>query len=451
MMKVLFGGCSLTLAATLLSTSCGMAGDWPSFRGADGSGIGDGKPPVEWDVARGRNVWWQQEIEGLALSSPIIWGDRVFLTTAVGAERNPEFKPDPSWGYRILRERDEWAFKLICLDKNSGRRLWERVVFHGVPKQGRHSQSSYANPTPVTDGTNVVASFGSHGIYCHDLSGEHRWTVELGTLSGAPSDNPQLDWGYSSSPIIHGDRVIVQCDMADRAFVAVLDLATGREVLSVNRRGTATWSTPTVARVEGRDLLICNGHRNAAAFDLKTGERIWWLSGRGDIPVPRPILHRDSVILTAAHGGRSVHSVRLDAQGDLTPVPGSRELPAGLNWWSPRQGSYIPTPLIVDDVLYVADERGILTALNANSGETIYAERLAAGRGGMCYGSPVTAGGLIFIPQNDGQLHVFRAGRRFRKVATHDFGEELVTSPAIAEGRLFVRTRRHLYCIGTKP
>ena len=440
----------LVLALALVAFAV-QAGNWTSFRGVNGAGVGEGKPPTQWNVTSGENVLWHEEVEGLALSSPIIWGDRLFVTTAVGTERDPEFKHDPSWGYRILRERDEWIFKLICLEASSGRRLWERVCFRGPPRQGRHSQSSYANPTPVTDGTNIVSSFGSHGIHCHDLEGNHRWTTELGELSGAPSDNPQLDWGYSSSPIIHDDRVIVQCDTPRRAFVAVLDLATGREVLSINRRGTSTWATPTVARVKGRDLVICNGHQNAAAYDLRTGERIWWLAGRGDIPVPRPVVHGDAVILTAAHGGRSLHSVRLDATGDLTPTPGASGLPAGLNWWSARQGSYLPTPLVVQDILFVADERGILTTLDPANGRTHFVERLNKGRGSMSYGSPVAAGGVVFIPQNDGRMHVVRAGRRFVKLATHDFGEELMTTPAIAKGRLFVRTRHRLFCIGKKP
>ena len=440
----------ILLALTLLSPGA-VADNWPSFRGVNGAGMGAGDPPAEWDVAAGKNIRWSAAIEGLSLSSPIVWGDRLFLTTAVGSRGDPEFKQDPSWGYRILREEDVWEFKLICLDKHSGRRVWESTCFKGVPKQGRHSQSSYANPTPATDGTNVVASFGSHGVYCFDFAGSRRWKVDLGLLSGAPSDNPQLDWGYSSSPIIHEDRVIIQCDTPERAFVAVLDLDSGKEVLAINRQGSTTWSTPTVARFDGRDLVICNGHGNTAAYDLRDGEMVWWLRGRGDIPVPRPVIHGDSVIITAAHGGRGVHSVRLSARGDLTPVPGSKSVPPGLSWWSARQGSYIPTPLVVDDILYLADERGILSALDVVTGKPHYTERLDDGRGGMSYGSPVAAGGRLYIPRNDGHLHVVRTGRRFEKIATNDLLEELMTSPAVSGGCLFFRTRHHLYCVGARP
>lgn len=423
------------------------ANNWPSFRGVNGHGVGKGNPPAQWDIESGQNIHWKRPIPGLSLSSPIIWGDKLILTTAIGSNPDPEFKHDPSWGYRILREKDRWKFKILCLDKNTGKPIWERTSFEGIPKQGRHSESSYANPTPATDGKRIVASFGSHGIYCYDLTGKQLWKNDLGLLSGAPSDNQKLDWGYSSSPIIHAGKVIVQCDTPDRAFIAVLDLKTGRETLSINRRGTTTWATPAAVKHGDTDLIICNGYKNAAAFNLRTGERIWWLSGRGDIPVPRPVIDGDSVYLTAAHGGRSLHAIHLGSRGDITPTPGATTLPEGLNWWSPRQGSYIPSPIIHDHILYVANERGIVTALDSKSGKTYYTERLNPGRGGMAYASPVAAGGKLFIPQNDGKIHVIQAGRSFRKLATNHMREQTMASPAVSNGNLYIRTRRHIYCI----
>lgn len=438
------------LAALAACLTTAAANNWPSFRGLNGDGIGTGNPPTEWNIDSGKNICWKKQIEGLSLSSPIIWGNKVILTTAVGTQKNPEFKPDPSWGYRILREKDNWQFKVLCLDKHTGQRLWERTAYSGVPKQGRHSESSYANPTPATDGINLVASFGSHGLFCYDLHGKLRWKTDLGQLSGAPSDNSDLDWGYSSSPIIHAGRVIIQCDTPDRAFIAVIELASGRETLSINRRGSTTWSTPTAIRSDGREVLVCNGYQNTAAFDLKDGQRLWWLKGRGDIPVPRPVVAGDTVYVTAAHGGRSLHAINLNARGDLTPFPGSPTFPQGLKWWSARQGSYIPTPLVLNGIVYVANERGIVTALNSGTGQSFYTERLNADRrGSMSYGSPVTAGNNIFIPKNDGKLHIIRTGRKFQRLATHDLKESLMTTPAISEGRLYLRTRRHLYCIGS--
>ena len=431
----------------LLFAACATANNWPSFRGRNGDGIGSGKLPSTWNVKTGENIRWKKRVPGLAISSPVIWGNRLFLTTAAGSQTNPEFKHDSTWGYRILREKDEWHFKTLCLNKSNGEQIWEATAFVGKPKQGRHSESTYANPTPATDGTNLVVSFGSHGIYCYGIAGKLRWKRDLGPLSGAPSDNKTLDWGYSSSPIIHEGKVILQCDTPLRAFIAVLDIRDGKELFSINRRGTTTWSTPSIARNEQRTLIICNGHKNASAFDLASGERIWWLSGRGDIPVPRPIIHGKTVILTAAHGGRGIHAVDLNATGELTPTPGSAVLPRGLKWWSARKGSYIPTPLAHDGIIYVAAENGIVTALDSKTGTQHYQERLNARRGGMAYGSPVTDSERVYIPQNDGKIHVIATGPQFKKIATNQMGESSMATPAISSGNLYIRTRHHLYCI----
>ncbi|MBG85985.1 MAG: hypothetical protein CMO80_03670 [Verrucomicrobiales bacterium] len=436
------------ISLTALLALCARGDNWPSFRGVDGHGIGTGSPPTTWNIKSGENISWKVEIEGLSISSPIIWGDQVFMTTAVGTDPNPEFKHDPTWGYRILREKDEQEWKLICLDKNSGKRLWEKVSFRGKPRQGRHSESTYANPTPVTDGTNVVAMFGSQGIYCYTLEGKLKWKKDLGALIGAPSNNQKLDWGYSSSPIIHRGEVILQCDNPRNGYVLVLNVENGKDRLRFARRGTATWATPSVATHDGRDLILCNGYKNAGAYDLKTGRVIWTFEGRGDIPVPRPLVSDGLVFITAAHGGRSLHAVDLGAEGDITPTPGDSKLPKGMRWWSGRQGSYIPTPLIHEGILYVCNERGLVSAFEAKTGKSIYQSRIVPGRGAMAYSSPVLAGGHIYVPNNEGKVHVLAAGRKFRHVGTIDMKEQIMASPAVSEEKLYLRTRRFLYCIG---
>ncbi|MFT4688821.1 MAG: outer membrane protein assembly factor BamB [Limisphaerales bacterium] len=442
-------GFPMILVGSQLLAGTGMlcANDWPSFRGKNGDGIGTGSLPIRWDVKSGDNVLWKSPVEGLSISSPIVFEDRVYVTTAVGTDPDPEFKPDPTWGYRILRETDEQEWKILCLDAKSGRRLWERTAYRGQPKQGRHSESTYANPTPATDGTNLVTMFGSQGLYCHSLDGVLRWKKDLGSLPGAPSDNQKLDWGYSSSPIIHRGEVIVQCDTPSDGYVAVFDIETGRERIRIARTGTTTWATPTACRHDGRDILICNGYRNTAAYDLKTGQELWSLHGRGDIPVPRPVISGRTVYISSAHGGRSLYAVDLSATGVLTPDP-SDDLPAGLKWWSGRQGSYIPTPLVHEGIVYVANERGMITALEADNGAQIYQSRIVPGRGTMAYASPVLAGGKIYAPNNAGKIYVLKTGRQFKLLATNDMKEQTMATPAISDGRLFIRTRRHLYCIG---
>jgi len=424
-----------------------QANDWPSFRGRNGDGLGEGNPPVTWNVASGENIAWNVPVEGLALASPIIWGDKLFLTTAVGEAKNPKFQQDPSFGYDIQREKDVWRWKVLCFDKRTGKRLWEKVAHQGVPQNGRHSESTHANPTPVTDGSHVVALFGSEGLFCFDLEGALQWKANLGRMGAAPEGHPELEWGFSSSPIIHDGKVLVQCDVQGGCFVAVLDLKTGRELRRIKRGDVPTFATPNAYSLKGHDLVVCNGYDEAAAYDLSTGRKVWWYRGRGDVPVPRPIFAHGLIYMTAAHGGRNLLAVRPEAVGDVTPTVDDPH-PRGTAWADGRRGSYIPTPIVVGDLLYVPNERGVMAVFEAQTGKLVYETRLVPGRGGSYYASPVTAGGRIYITQNNGDVHVIKEGRVFEKLATNAMGEKFMATPAVSDGRLFIRTRSRLYCVG---
>ncbi|MCZ6599069.1 MAG: PQQ-binding-like beta-propeller repeat protein, partial [Planctomycetota bacterium] len=294
----------LTLASPLASRAVAQDGNWPSFRGPQASGVAEGYPtPVTFDVEAGTNVRWKTPIPGLAHSSPVIWGDHVYLTTAVktGAEE-AELKVGLYGNIFPVQDEGAHELRVLCLDKGSGRILWTRTAFEGVPQVMRHPKGSHAACTPATDGEHVVAFFGSEGLYCYDAEGKQLWKKDLGPLDSGYYLMPKAQWGFASSPVIHEDLVLVQCDVNGDSFVAALKLADGTELWRTPRDDVPTWGSPTVDVREGRSQVIVNGFKHIGGYDLRTGAELWKLEGGGDIPVPTPIVAHDLVFITNAHG-----------------------------------------------------------------------------------------------------------------------------------------------------
>ncbi|MEM7391956.1 MAG: PQQ-binding-like beta-propeller repeat protein, partial [Verrucomicrobiota bacterium] len=261
-------------------------------------------------------------------------------------------------------------------------------------------------------------------------------------LRSGPYDAPEFEWGFASSPVIHGNNVILQCDVLNGGFITVLDLETGKERLRIPRDDVATWSTPLVHR----NRIVCNGYREIGAYDLKTGKKIWWLKGGGDVPVPTPFIHRNLIFISSAHGRMNpIYAIHPDAVGDLTP---DRKTPEGIAWWNPRRGSYIPTPIALDGRLYIGNDRGILSCMDALNGREIYRHRIAAGQGESYSASPVASGNNLFFTSEDGDIHVIEAGPEFKRLRTNSMKEVCMPTPAIDEGQIFIRTRTQIYCIG---
>lgn len=432
--------------AGLLAISA-PAQNWPMFRGPQASGVGTGSPPTEWNVETGQNVKWKTRIPGLAHSSPIVWGDRIFLTTAVRQDAQaPELKT--GWLNGSGDSPDEkgpWAWKVLCLDKRDGKILWEREATAGVPKFKRHLKATHANATPVTDGRRVVAFFGSEGLYCYDFEGKLLWKQDLGALDSGPYNAPGMQWGFASSPIIHDKKVIVQCDVQNGSFWAAFDLETGRELRRVKREEVSTWSTPAIYTGGGRTQLICNGWKHMGGYDLETGEEFWKLNGGGDVPVPTPLVAHGLIFLTNGHGRSPIYVIRPDAKGDITPKD-EKDQP-GVAWWKAKGGSYMPTPLIYENNFYVGDDNGRLRVYDARSGEERYNHRVNT-RSTTFSASPVAADGKLYFSSEDGDVYVVKAGNAFEALAKNAMGETCMATPAIADGLLFIRTRDHLYCLG---
>ncbi len=444
----------LAVVVSFSAAASGADGNWPSFRGPNGSGIGSGSPPIRWDVKTGENIRWKTPIPGLAHSSPIVWGDRVFLTTAVSSKTAaPELKTGWLKGSGDSPvESEPWTWKVLCLDRASGRVVWSQDASTGVPKMKRHQKATHANCTPATDGIRVVAFFGSEGIYSYDLGGKLLWKKDLGVLESGPYNARELQWGFASSPIIAGGKggggkVILQCDALNGAFWASFDAETGRELRRVERKESATWATPAVIETGGRVQLILNGWKHMGGYDLETGEELWKLAGGGDLPVPAPQTAGGIIYLTNGHGKSPIYAIRADARGDLTPREGAEKHPDGLLWWKPRHGSYMPTPLVLGDNLYVASDNGVVAAFDAKSGEERFRTRIEGG--GTFSASVVAADGRLYFANEDGDVFVLKAGNSYELLARNSMGEVCMATPAISDGLLLVRTRGHLYCIAT--
>jgi outer membrane protein assembly factor BamB len=438
----------MLITTLLLSLATPLtAQNWPSFRGPGGSGVGTGSPPIRWNVETGENLKWKVRIPGFGHSSPVVWGDRIFVTTAVSnAGPAPELKTGWLGGsVDSATDQGDWTWKVLCLDKANGAILWEKDGCTGVPKIKRHPKSSHANSTPATDGRHVVAFFGSEGLYCYDTRGQLLWKNDLGVLKAAYYEAPEAEWGFGSSPIIYQNKVIVQCDVLDGAFWASFDVETGRELRRVSRADVPTWCTPAICESGGRTQLICNGWKHMGAYDLETGEELWTLSGGGDIPVPTPQVAHGLIFLTSGHGRSPIYAIRADARGDLTPQD-DEKLPEGLAWWKSRMGSYMPTPLVLDDSLYVANDIGVLTVFDGRTGAQRYRARIK--EGGNFSASIVAADGRLYFLNEDGDTFVLKAGDTYELLAQNSVDEPCLATPAISDGLLLIRGRNHLFCLG---
>jgi outer membrane protein assembly factor BamB len=417
---------------------------WPSFRGAGARGVAEGyATPERWDLATGANIRWSTEVPGLAHSSPVIWGDRLFVTTAVGADE-ASLKVGLYGAGESVPDEGAQSFRLYCLDARTGAVLWHRVAHEGVPRIKRHPKSSHANSTPACNGRVVVTFFGSEGLYCHDLDGTLMWRKDLGVLNSGAPGHPDLQWGFASSPVIHDDLVIVQCDVQEGSFLAALDVANGETRWRTSRDEGPTWGTPTVDVRQGRAQIIVNGFRHIGGYDLRTGKELWKLEGGGDVPVPTPVVADDLVYVTNAHGRMApIYAIKVDATGDL----GRGDETDAVPWFKARLGNYMQTPLVYGPNLYCCRDNGVMACYDAKTGEQLYRERLGAGRSGFS-ASPVAADGKLYFSGEEGEIHVIRAGSDFEVIAVNDMGETCMATPAVSRGVLYFRTRSHVVAVG---
>ncbi|MDX1502237.1 MAG: PQQ-binding-like beta-propeller repeat protein [Thermoanaerobaculia bacterium] len=431
----------LALLLTALPPRLAAADEWPSFRGRFAHGVADGQRlPTEWDAATGRNVRWKTPIPGLGHSSPVVWGDRVFVTTAVADQvAEPVLGDEGGIGLEDDRER-EIAWRIYALDLASGEVVWQAEPYRGAPRAQRHVKASHANSTPATDGKTVVAIFGSQGLVAFDVGGRELWRRDLGVLDPGLYGDPASQWGHSSSPVLWNGRVFVQVDRHADSYLAAYDLTDGREIWRVARDEKPIWATPTIRPTPGGAELIVVGGDFDRGYDPETGRELWRFARDLEVKTTTPLVAGDTIVLSGGYRGRPLYALAAGRRGDL----GSTEGGEGLLWASEPGGPYTSTPVVVDGWVHFVRNTGILTVLSLATGETAYRERLE----GNFSASPVASDGKIYLAAEEGTVWTVAAGPEFELLGRSDMGEPCLASPAIAGGTLLLRCRSHLWAIG---
>lgn len=423
------------------------AQNWPQFRGPGATGIVESPgQPVKWDAAALLNVRWKLAIPGLAHSSPVVWGDKVFVTTAVNSKKD-ETRFGLFGDVAPVKDNPLHTWKVYAIDKNKGAILWERVAYEGIPKIKRHPKSSHAASTPATDGKYLIAMFGSEGLYAYDMNGEQLWKTDLGTLDAGWFYDADYQWEYASSPIIYKDLVIIQADIQKDSFIAAYDLKTGKLRWKTPREEIPSWGTPTVYEGKTRAELIANGTKAIRGYDPATGKELWKLGPMSEITTPTPFVAHDLIFVTSGYAPiQPIYAIRPGGNGDLSLKDG-KESSDFIAWSKQRGGPYMPTPIVYGDLLYTCSNQGVLTAYDAKTGERVYQERLG-GTGGAFTASPVASDGKIYLASEDGDVFVVKAGPKYELLSKNPVGEVMMATPAISGGVVIVRTVSHLYAFG---
>jgi len=433
-----------------LPTAAPAIGSWPAFRGAEAAGIAEGQNlPDAWDGKAGKNILWHTPIPGLGHSSPVVWGNTIFVSTAVSSVANATFKPGLYGDGDASDDRSPQKWELLAIDKKTGAVKWERVAVEGTPRDKRHIKSTYASATPATDGRIVVASFGSMGVHAFDVAGNFLWKVDYGKANMGAYDLPGFEWGPASSPIIWNGLVIIQVDTQTDSFVLAVKAETGETIWKTDRQELPSWGSPTIANTTAGPILVTNASNFVRAYDPRTGKELWRVGKSSKITAPSPI-YADGVFVIASGRApeRPIFVVKPDAKGDITLEDGKTSND-GIVWSKTGRGSYMPTPLAYKGLLYVLANGGILDAYDLKTGAEIYRQRLPVIGSGYS-ASPVAADGKIYLSGEDGDMLVLKAGAEFAHIATNPMGELLMATPALSQGVMYVRSSTGLFAVGEK-
>ncbi|HEX8149492.1 MAG TPA: PQQ-binding-like beta-propeller repeat protein [Pyrinomonadaceae bacterium] len=434
------------LLVTVFSVSAAAASaadesNWPQWRGPEGSGVSAERGlPEEWGETK--NVRWKAPLPGRGHSSPVVWGRRVFVTTAIEGPVVPGAKAATH-----LMEGQEWkhpdsvgadrrhTFKVIALDRDTGRVLWEQTAWEGTPYDDRHRKSSYAAATPATDGRMVYAYFGAEGLYAYDVGGKLAWKFMPGKMG-------TVGMGNGTSPVLYQNLVIVQADEEEgkNSFIVALDKKSGKEVWRTPRKVQVSWATPLLVNTGKRTELIASGAESVISYDPATGRELWRGKGLESNAIPSPVatVGHDMVVVSAGFPAKVAYAIRLGASGELKD--------SDIAWKYAKGTAYVPSPILYGDYVYFLTDKGIMTCLDARTGEVKY----EGGRPPVpatFTASPVAFDGKILLTSEDGDTFVIKAGPKHEVLRTNSVGEPVYASPAVADGKLFIRGEKHLYAI----
>lgn len=416
--------------------------NWHQWRGPLANGTSPGAdPPLTWDDTT--NIRWKTALPGEGSSTPIIWGDDVFVLTAIETDRTVELAPEPvkeapkdapPMPRRPNCPTNYHQFVVMCLDRMSGNVRWQQIATEEVLHEGHHPDHGFASFSPTTDGRRLYVSFGSRGIYCYDFSGQQLWKRDLGDMETFAG------FGEGASPVIHGDSLIVNWDHQGDSFLTVLDPATGETRWKVSRPPVTSWATPLVVEYAGRTQVIVNASDRTRSYDLKTGEVIWECGGQVAAAIPCPVTYDGLVYCMTGFRGSTLYAIPLDARGDISD---SDKIA-----WHKNQGTpYVPSPILYGDLLYFTCSNGsALTCLDAKTGEPVIGPERLPGLKNI-YASPVGAAERIYITGRDGVTLVLKHGRELDVLATNKLDERIDASPALVGKQLFMRGHKNLYCI----
>jgi outer membrane protein assembly factor BamB len=369
----------------------------------------------------------------------------VFLTTAISSTTRPNYNPK-SEGTQPSDDESVHEWRVLALDKSSGRILWSQAAHRGVPKRKRHIKATQANATPATDGRIVVASFGSEGLYAYDLRGTLLWTQDLGILDPGYAGQPDLSWGFATSPIIYRDLVILQCDIQQNSFMVAFNVKDGSQAWRIERDEIPAWSTPVIYEGKARTELVTSGSKYYRGYDPLTGQELWRLRDDTQVKVPSPVIHNDLFVLSGGNPrGRDVYAVRANASGDIS-LTAEQESGPHVVWRKTRGSPYTPTPLVYNGLLYVLNDNGVLTAYDAVTGALVYTNRVGATNSTFS-ASPVAGHGHIYASSEDGEVYTIKAGPKYELVAVNEMGEALMATPAISDGLLIIRGQPHVFAV----